>query len=244
MSKAKFNQSETVTIKRSQIKFAPYNPKAHTKEQINQIKRNIKKVAFLGGIVWNENTGNLVDGHKRIYAMDAIYGYDGTPATDYDVKVEKCNLDEKTEKEQNVFQTASRTELDYGMLAGFVNEITFTEAGLTESDMQMISFESPNFDFVPAAETKKAVQQMNDDNNQIKEQEKSEAESEKERQEKIDKVKAVKQEQKQPSNFVKHFVVTFNTVDEKIYFLERLGIEAETEFVSGETLEKLIFESE
>ena len=61
-----YKQSETVVIKRSQINFAPYNPKNHTKEQINEIKKNIKRVAFLGGIVWNVITGNLIDGHKRV----------------------------------------------------------------------------------------------------------------------------------------------------------------------------------
>ena len=100
-----YNKSETITIKRSQINFAPFNPKKHSQEQINQMRKNIKNVGFLGGIIWNEQTSNLVDGHKRTMSLDLIHGYDGTPEKDYDIKVEKISLDLKTEKEQNIFQT-------------------------------------------------------------------------------------------------------------------------------------------
>lgn len=84
---------------------------------------------------------------------------------------------------------------------------------------------------------------MNEANAVIKEAEKQIAkETEEERQAKIDKIKEVKEAQKQPSNFIKHFVVTFNSVEEKIYFLEQLGLDAEREFIQGEELGKLIFE--
>ena len=63
-------QSEIKIINRSQINLNPINPKRHTDEQIKQQKKNLKKVGFLGGIVWNKNTGNLVDGHRRIQALD------------------------------------------------------------------------------------------------------------------------------------------------------------------------------
>ena len=111
-SSSKYKTSETVIVKRSQINFAVYNPKKHTKDQIDQIKKNFKKVGFLGGIIWNSVTGNLIDGHKRVSALDIINKYDGTPETDYEVKVERIELDLQTEKEQNVFQTRSRTDFD------------------------------------------------------------------------------------------------------------------------------------
>lgn len=136
-TKPKIKQSETVTIKRSQINFAPYNPKNHSKEQIDNIKRNFKKVAFLGGIIFNETTSNLIDGHKRIMAMDAIYKFDGTPATDYDVKVEQTALDEKTEKEQNVFQSKSVTEVDSVMLTDFINDIDYKSAGISDLEYSL-----------------------------------------------------------------------------------------------------------
>ena len=47
-------QSETRIIKRSQINLNPINPKRHSDERIRLQKKNLQKVGFLGGIVWNE----------------------------------------------------------------------------------------------------------------------------------------------------------------------------------------------
>ena len=91
--------SETSVIKRSQINLNPLNPKRHTEEAIKQQKKNLQKIGFLGGIVWNKLSGNLIDGHRRVYAMDLLYKYDGSKEADYDIKVEVCELNEKTEKE-------------------------------------------------------------------------------------------------------------------------------------------------
>ena len=101
--------SETKIIKRSQINLNPCNPKVHTDADIKQQKANIKKVGLIGGIQWNETTGNLIDGHKRVMSVDLIQGYDGTPETDYDIKVEAVDFDEKTEKEQLLFMAKSQT---------------------------------------------------------------------------------------------------------------------------------------
>ena len=64
--------SETIVIKRSQIHLNPCNPKRHSDKQIEKQKANIKKVGFLGGIVWNKRTGNHSDGHRRVMALDII----------------------------------------------------------------------------------------------------------------------------------------------------------------------------
>lgn len=50
----KYKQSETVVIKRSQINFAPYNPRKEDPEVIKKLKKNFKTVGYLGGIVWNQ----------------------------------------------------------------------------------------------------------------------------------------------------------------------------------------------
>lgn len=137
MSKELYKQSETVNIRRSQIKFATYNPKKHSKEQIDEIKRNMKRVAFLVGIVWNELTGNLVDGHKRVQALDLLHKYDGNPKTDYPVKIEKISLEEKTEKEQNIFQTRSLTDFDQELMRDLVPQIDYQNAGLDLYDLNL-----------------------------------------------------------------------------------------------------------
>lgn len=131
--------SETKIIKRSQINLNPCNPKHHTDAEIKQQKANIRKVGLLGGIQWNESTGNLIDGHKRVMSCDLIRGYDGTAETDYDIKVEAVDFDEKTEKEQMVFQAKATTNrLDYNVVASFIDEIDSKAAGFTELETEQI----------------------------------------------------------------------------------------------------------
>lgn len=130
--------SETKTIMRSQINLNPFNPKHHSDDAIKQQKANIKKVGLLGGIVWNEGTGNLVDGHKRLMAEDSIRKYDGTPDTDYEVKVEAVDFDEKTEKEQMTFMVVANTKPDYNEIAKYIDDIDFKAAGLSEIDAKQI----------------------------------------------------------------------------------------------------------
>ncbi len=132
--------SETKVIKRSQINLNPCNPKVHTEIDIKQQKANIRKVGFLGGIQWNETTGNLIDGHKRVMSVDLIQGYDGTPETDYDIKVEAVDFDEKTEKEQLLFMAKSQDAIDYNMVAKKFDfdEIDFKSAGFSEDDLIQI----------------------------------------------------------------------------------------------------------
>lgn len=132
--------SETKLIKRSQINLNPCNPKVHTDADIKQQKANIKKVGLIGGIQWNETTGNLIDGHKRVMSVDLIQGYDGTPETDYDIKVEAVDFDEKTEKEQLLFMAKSQDPIDYNLVAKnfSIDEIDFKAAGFTEQDIEQI----------------------------------------------------------------------------------------------------------
>lgn len=83
--------SITLTINRSQINFAPYNPREDDPKLVKELRSNFQKVGYLGGIVWNSLSGNLVGGHKRVMAHDIHYKYDGTE--DYKIKVEAVDLD-------------------------------------------------------------------------------------------------------------------------------------------------------
>lgn len=132
-------QSETTTIKRSQIRLNPCNPKRHTDAQIAQQRKNLKKVGYLGGIVYNSMSGNLVDGHRRLQAMDLINKYDGTPETDYDVKVELVEFDDKTEKEQLTYMALGNSKADYNLVAEYIDQIDYGNVGLTEEEYEAIS---------------------------------------------------------------------------------------------------------
>ena len=130
--------SETIVIKRSQIKLNPQNPKAHTDEEVKRQVKNIKRNGYLGGIVWNKESGNCVDGHRRIKALDIIHKYDGTQETDYDIKVEVVEFDRKTELNQMTFMAVGNSKADYNLVAKYVDDIDYREVGISEEDYQRI----------------------------------------------------------------------------------------------------------
>ncbi len=136
--RTQLDNSETKVIRRSQINFNPINPKVHSDEAVKAQKRNLKKVGFLGGVVWNESTGNLVDGHRRVQAMDSIYGYDGSAESDYEIKVESVVMDRKTEMEQTTYMAAGNTKYDLAMVADYIGEIDYRNIGIPESELDDI----------------------------------------------------------------------------------------------------------
>ena len=226
MSKELYRQSETVTIFRSQISFASYNPKKHSQTQIDEIKRNFKRVGFLGGIIWNEQTGNLIDGHKRVQTLDVIHKYDGTGTTDYEIKVEKINLDRTAEIEQNIFQTRSRTDLDDELMRAIVPDINYQNAGLDEYDLNVYGIDLTAFE-------------PDEDFSVINEP------IEKSREQKKEAVKAVKQEIKEKAeekarDMESYITLSFSSYKAKAAFMLRFGYEATDKFIKGETFSQQI----
>jgi hypothetical protein len=215
MSKEKYKQSVTEFIKRSAVNFAPYNPKNHTKENIDEIKRNIKRVGFLGGVIWNKTTGNLIDGHKRVTVLDIINNYTGN--NDYDLKVEVVEFDIKTEKEQNVFQSVSRTDIDSTLLAEIITDIDFEFAGLTEEDIKVLEVEVPNFVFTTNEDAKEFHETTIEEKAKNKEA-----------------IKEAKNKYKQLKEAANYVTLTFDNFENKAYFMERFGLDHYAEFIKGE----------
>lgn len=220
--------STTVTIARSRIKFAPYNPRKRDPKIVEALKKNLKKVGFLGGIVWNIRTGNLVGGHKRIEAMDMIYGYDGNPENDYEVKVEQVDLDEKTEIEQNIFLNNKRVqgEMDYELLAVVLPKIDIENTGLVPYDIQLVTAMVPDYKLGDNAKVKSDLTELKQDYEERKAN-----------------TKALKKEiragiagRQTPT----HFTVTFDTYEKKAGFLESYGINGDTIFIKGEEFKEKV----
>lgn len=224
----KLKQSETVTIKRSLIHFAAYNPRKKNKEVVEALKANFKKVGFLGGIAWNKTTGNLIGGHKRLEALDLIFDYDGTHEKDYDVKVEKIELDEKTEKEQNIFLNNKRVqgEMDMELLAVMLPEIDIKATGLEQYDLELITATVPNFQFGDNSKIKADVKELNVNSAESKE-----------------KIKALKKSIAagvKTDQTATHFTVTFATYVAKAEYLESMGINGDTTLLSAERFFKAL----
>lgn len=210
--------SETITIKRSQINFAPYNPREDDPKLVNELKANFQKVGFLGGIVWNALTSNLVGGHKRIMAHDIYYKYDGS--NDYDIKVEKVELDEKTEKEQNIFLNKKQGKFDKIQLFDLLQEIEPANAGYSADEVRMLEAMVPTVDnsyFEPTAPAE--LNEVID----------------------LDKIDKVKQAKKDQANaaFLKQvemnnsLIVKFDSAEDKAYFCEYIGIDFNLTTIRG-----------
>lgn len=241
--KKQIKASETRVIKRSQIKLNPLNPKRHTEEAIKRQKKNFQKVGFLGGIVWNEVTGNLIDGHRRIYGMDLYYGYDGTPDTDYQVKVEVTSLDEKTEKEQLTYMAVGNTKADIDLIAKYANDIDITDMGLdnnemkdifalTEKDMGNIS---DDFDSLiqPIGEEAEKT-----DSSKLQKDEKTPEEKKAHVKDVKEKTREMAEERQQNENA--YITLSFSDYKAKRAFCELMNIGEEEKYAKGEDVLKLI----
>lgn len=221
----KLKQSETIFVERGKINFAPYNQRDKDAKVIEKLKENFKRVGFLGGISWNPLTGNLIGGHKRLETLDLIYNYDGTKEKEYSVKVEAIELDEKTEKEQNIFLNTRNEQGkdDYEAMARLIPEIDWQNAGITEFDIDIIQSVVPDFEFG-----------FNDNLKQV------EKDIDILAKEKIKQLKKSIKQDKSIGQIPTHFTITFRTYEEKAEYLESLGINGDELFITSEKFLTLI----
>lgn len=266
----KVKQSETRTIKRSEITPADYNPRKISPEAKKALKANIKANGLIGGIVFNEQTGNLVSGHQRLTVADEINRYD--PAdhkNDYDIKVEVVNVDSKKEKELNIFfnSKAVQGEFDYSLLAQMVGDIDVSMAGLDDVDLSYIEMAMPEItDYVVPTyepqEDKKILAEIQkeeddqistetkdlgvdqDDEDEFKQEDNSKTTtSGMTEAEKIAHVKNIKSIVKDGSVYEgePYFTVSFSSFESKVFFLENLGFEdVQARYIKGEDFNQVI----
>lgn len=238
----KYFKSEPVEIPRSRVRFAQYNPRKITDSALKKLKQNIKRVGMLGGIVWNERTTNLVSGHQRVSVLDQLNGYDGTKETDYILRVDKVNLSEKEEKEQNIFMNnqSVQGEFDLDILRDILPDIDYKSAGLTDQDLSLIGIEldMPQIDDILAD-----FEGISSQYNAEREREKKANEMKKEERIAHNKeVKAIVKEraQKQAENMDAYVMLSFDTYEAKASFCERFGYDPDMKFIKGEVFDEQI----
>ena len=226
--------SETSVIKRSQINLNPLNPKRHTEEAIKRQKKNLQKIGFLGGIVWNKLSGNLIDGHRRVYAMDLLYKYDGSKETDYDIKVEVCELDEKTEKEQLTYMAVGNTKADYDLIAKYASDIDIYNVGLSDSDIKdILSFTDTDIDAV--------TDSIDDLILPVAVEEEKAKPVEKTAEGKKQHVKDIKEQvrdsaERRQADEEAYIMLSFTNAENKQAFCDLFGIDVSDKFMKGEKL--------
>ena len=256
MAKKQIKQSETGEIMRSQINLNPFNPKRHTDKKVQEQKKNFMRVGFMGGITWNRPSGNLIDGHRRIKAMDLYYSYDGTPQTDYLVKVEAVKLDIKQEKEQMTYMALGNTKADYQLIAEYLPDIDYAVAGIDEYDLLQIQ------SFIPQADDISRIESYDDlieptDDGPVSEDNESDSDSFQDSashtyvsgmlgdDEKKARIKEAKREQKKAAGeryreLTSYLTISFSSAEEKRMFCELAGIGEEEKFIQGRKVLEMI----
>ena len=130
-------------IKRSQIKFADYNPRIIDESNQKKLIKAIKENGLIEPLVWNKRTGVLVGGHQRLTAADKIYR-----KKDYEVPVAIIDVDEKTEKKLNVQLNNPSMQGDWDLdeLAKLSNDISFEDMGFNKADIDFMFDGDVDFD--------------------------------------------------------------------------------------------------
>jgi hypothetical protein len=98
MGANKLEAFEIVTMHRSKIQKADYNPRRITESAQKKLRKFLKENGLWQPLIVNKETMNLVSGHQRITIMDSLMRTD-----DYELTVSLVNVDEKTEVAGNIF---------------------------------------------------------------------------------------------------------------------------------------------
>lgn len=124
----------------SSVRPADYNPRKISAEQMARLKRSLTEFGFVDPIIVNSRTGNIVGGHQRVAAAEAL-GYETVPVVEVD-------LDDAKEKALNVALNKQGGEWDFQALPGLLAEI---QAG--GIDLELTGFTQDELDAMIAETT-------------------------------------------------------------------------------------------
>ena len=139
---SRFQTFEPARVHRSAIQNAPYNPRDMSDESRRRLKENIGKKGLQATLTWNKRTGNLVAGHQRLSVIDSLEG-----TKDYWLDVAVVDLDDKAEREQNLFMNNPLAHGDWNIdkLAGLFKDdkIDADAAGFAAADIYQLFGDVP-----------------------------------------------------------------------------------------------------
>lgn len=123
-------------VPRSSIKNAPYNPRKIGDTARQRLRENLATHGLLEPIIWNRRTGYIVGGHQRLAGLDYLEG-----TKNYLVPCAVVDLDEATEKTQNVFLNngEAQGEWDLEALGALIKETDGADAmGFDTADVYQL----------------------------------------------------------------------------------------------------------
>lgn len=242
----KYFTSESVELKRSQIRLHEQNPRVISDENRKALKRGIKKFGMVGGIVVNKRTGyTLVSGHQRLSVMDELQKYNAdTKENDYPIRVDLIDVEEKEEKELLILlnNPSAQGEWDYDALRELIPDIDYKDAGLTVQDLDIIGVDY-NFQ---SEEENAIANELYDLMEPVRDEHQAEvAQKQAERAEKVAHMKQVKQEVKEAAtkaaaNMDAYLMLSFDNWEAKAEFCEKFGFNPEDKFLKGEVFSEKI----
>lgn len=141
MKKTDLQKFEMVTLKRSEIKLHPQNPRIISDGAKKKLAGKMKQLGLLQPLMVNKPTMHLLGGHQRLAVMDKIEKYkDGV--NDFEIDVAMCDLAESAELEMLVFLNngSSQGTWDTELLASINVEagISFDAMGFDNLDVEMM----------------------------------------------------------------------------------------------------------
>jgi hypothetical protein len=220
-------------IHRSLIKEAPYNPRDIEESNEKRLFNNLENKGLLDTLVWNEQTGNLVSGHRRLKKLDK-YAMRHQKSLDYTLTVAVVSLSLKEEIEQNIFfnnQKAQGFFDDDKMLDIFkgtsLPKIDFEDAGFDLDDIKLFGIEE-DLTNNPVGNVDSLIEEFE----AIKQDKKDNVSDEEYAQRKAQ-VKAIKQNT--TKNEIDTYVtITFTNQKDKQAFMQLIGEQPEMTFIKGE----------
>lgn len=207
---SKYQKFDAITINRSLIKNAPYNPRTINEKNQKGLRKSLKDHGLVETLVWNERTGNLVGGHQRISQLDFL-----EKGIDYEITVSRIDVDEVKEKEINIIlnNPSVQGEYDVAALTELFKDINIESTGFTDYDLSIFGVDL-DVDF---RQEKKVEKDIKDN---------------------IADIKAAKKRSKDKniSKGENYIVLTFYSIEAKESFLDYLGHGKDDRYIKGEVL--------
>ena len=219
-STSKYQKGDEITINRSQLAEAVYNPRIMDEPQMKRLKNGLKKHGLIGAsIVWNRRTGNVVSGHQRLKALDMLEG-----SRDYELRVTVIDVDEREEKQLNVQlnNTSMMGEWDLDKLGEMFESDNFTAEELGFSDLDIDIMFNGDERFSELFRDNDEVEAAKEQINEIKEHRKASTE---------------KMKEAQGANF--YFTVVCESEEDKKLLLREMSLPVGEAFVSSTHVRRL-----
>lgn len=219
MAISKYQAFETITINRSQIKNAEYNPRIMGKKEKERLRKAIRENGLVSALTWNKRTGNLVGGHQRLEQLDAI-----ERSNDYELTVCVIDVYERNEVKINVQlnNPSMQGTWDLDKLANITMDfdLSLNDMGFSKYDAEFLFDGDERFTNLydtPEAEYEK---------------------------EKISEIKKVRSESmqklKEKNNVNFYAVVVFANEQERSEFFKKIHVPATEDYITVEQVERLM----